>query len=150
MNNYNGSKIFNLFGNRRINLWLALAILTFCLVVINSCSSPTNQLKTIRLDYAYYNPVSLVLKDRGWLESEFEKEQIKVEWVLSLGSNKALELLNSSSIDFGSTAGAAALIGRANGNPIKAIYVYSKPEWTALVTRADTNINKVADLNTRN
>ncbi len=25
----------------------------------------------IRLDYAYYNPVSLVLKDQGWLEEEF-------------------------------------------------------------------------------
>jgi sulfonate transport system substrate-binding protein len=80
------------------------------------------------------------------LESEFSKDKIRVEWVLSLGSNKALQFLNSSSIDFGSTAGAAALIGRANGNPIKAIYVYSKPEWTALVTRADSSITKVEDL----
>jgi sulfonate transport system substrate-binding protein len=63
-----------------------------------------------------------------------------------LGSNKALELLNSKSIDFGSTAGAAALIGKANGNPIKAIYVYSRPEWTALVVRKDSPITKVEDL----
>src|SRR5581483_3490573 len=88
----------------------------------------------IRLDYAYYNPVSLVLRQQGDMEREFAKDGIKVEWVLSLGSNKALEFLNSSSIDFGSTAGSAALLARANGNPIKAIYVYSKPEWTALVT----------------
>ncbi|MEI9982457.1 MAG: ABC transporter substrate-binding protein [Aliidongia sp.] len=58
----------------------------------------------------------------------------------------ALEFLNARSLDFGSTAGAAALLGRANGNPIKTVYVYSKPEWTALVTRADTPINSVADL----
>ena len=64
----------------------------------------------------------------------------------SLGSNKALEFLNAGSIDFGSTAGAAALIGKINGNPIKSIYVYSRPEWTALVTRKDTGITKVADL----
>jgi sulfonate transport system substrate-binding protein len=38
-----------------------------------------------------------------------------------------LELLNSKSVDFGSTAGAAALIGKANGNPIKAIYVTPVP-----------------------
>jgi sulfonate transport system substrate-binding protein len=57
-----------------------------------------------------------------------------------------LEFLNAGSIDFGSTAGAAALIGKINGNPIKAIYVYSRPEWTALVTRKDTGIAKVEDL----
>lgn len=102
--------------------------------------------KKIRLDYAYYNPVSLVLKEKGWVEEEFSKDGITVEWVLSLGSNKALEFLNGRSIDFGSTAGAAALIARANSIPIKSIYVYSKPEWTALVTQKDSPIKAVQDL----
>ena len=48
----------------------------------------------ITIDYAYYNPVSLLMKDRGSLEREFEKDNIKIRWVLSLGSNKALEYLN--------------------------------------------------------
>ena len=104
------------------------------------------QVKEIRIDYATYNPVSLVLKDKGFLEKELAKDGIGVRWVQSLGSNKALEFLNAGSIDFGSTAGAAALIGRINGNPIRSIYVYSRPEWTALVTRKDTGINKVEDL----
>jgi sulfonate transport system substrate-binding protein len=104
------------------------------------------QPSTIRLDYAYYNPVSLLLKDKGWLEQELAVDGIAVQWTQSIGSNKALEFLNSGSIDFGSTAGAAALLGKINGNPIKAIYVYSKPEWTALVTRPDTGIAKVEDL----
>jgi sulfonate transport system substrate-binding protein len=103
------------------------------------------QTLTIHVDYAYYNPVSLVLKSNHWLE-EAVGPDVKVEWVQSAGSNKALEFLNARSLDFGSTAGAAALLGRANGNPIKAIYVFSKPEWTALVTRADSPINSVADL----
>ncbi|WP_227501484.1 aliphatic sulfonate ABC transporter substrate-binding protein [Synechocystis sp. PCC 7509] len=115
-------------------------------IAISSCNPNTSTLNTIRLDYAYYNPVSLVLKEKGWLEQDLAKDNIKVEWVQSLGSNKALELLNSRSIDFGSTAGAAALIGKANGNPIKSVYVYSKPEWTALVTGAKSNIQKVEDL----
>lgn len=102
--------------------------------------------ETLRLDYAYYNPLSLVLKQQGWLEKDLAQQNIKVEWVLSQGSNKALEFLNGSSIDFGSTAGAAALIGRANGNPLKAIYIYSKPEWTALCTGPDSGIKSVADL----
>ncbi|NNU49613.1 aliphatic sulfonate ABC transporter substrate-binding protein [Rhizobium sp. WYCCWR 11279] len=100
----------------------------------------------IRVDWATYNPVSLILKDEGILEKEFEKDGIKITWVQSAGSNKALEFLNAGSLDFGSTAGAAALIGRVNGNPIKSIYVYSRPEWTALVTRKDTGIAKVEDL----
>jgi len=104
---------------------------------------------TIRLDFAYYNPVSLVLKDKGLLEEEFKKDGIAIEWVQSLGSNKALEFLNAESIDFGSTAGAAALLGKINGIPIKSIYVYSKPEWTALVTRPDTGITKIEDLKGR-
>ncbi len=101
---------------------------------------------TLRMDYAYYNPVSLVLREQGLIEKEFARDGIKVEWVLSLGSNKALEFLSGSSVDFGSSAGAAALLARANGNPIKSIYVYSKPEWTALVTLKDSPIHSVADL----
>ena len=100
----------------------------------------------IRIDWATYNPVSMVLKQQGLLEKEFAKDGIGVRWVQSLGSNKALEFLNAGSIDFGSTAGSAALLGKINGNPIKSIYVYSRPEWTALVTRKDTPINKIEDL----
>jgi len=103
----------------------------------------------IRVDWATYNPVSMVLKEQGLLEKEFAGEGIGIRWVQTLGSNKALEFLNAGSIDFGSTAGAAALIGRINGNPIKSIYVYSRPEWTALVTRKDTTINKIEDLKGR-
>ncbi len=101
----------------------------------------------ITIDWATYNPVSLVLKQQGLLEREFATDKIGIRWVQSLGSNKALEFLNAGSIDFGSTAGAAALIGKINGNPIKAVYVYSRPEWTALVTLSNSPIHKVADLN---
>jgi sulfonate transport system substrate-binding protein len=105
-----------------------------------------DQPSQIRIDWATYNPVSMVLKDQGLLEKEFAKDGIGIVWVQSLGSNKALEYLNAGSIDFGSTAGSAALLGRINGNPVKSIYVFSKPEWTALVTRKDTAINKIEDL----
>src|SRR5690348_3261019 len=88
----------------------------------------------------------MVLKDKGLLEKEFAKDGIGIRWVQTLGSNKALEFLNAGSIDFGSTAGSAALVAKINGNPIKSVYVYSRPEWTALVTRKDTGITKVAEL----
>ena len=100
----------------------------------------------VRLDWATYNPLSLLLKERGYVEEALKPKGIKVHWVQSLGSNKALEFLNAGAIDIGSTAGAAALVARINGNPIKAIYAFSRPEWTALVTRKDAGITKPADL----
>ncbi len=100
---------------------------------------------TINIDWATYNPVSMVLKEKGWLEEEFKKDGIGIRWVQTLGSNKALEFLSAGSIDFGSTAGSAALVSKINGNPIKSIYVFSQPEWTALVTKSDS-IKKIEDL----
>lgn len=111
-----------------------------------AATTATAQVKEIRIDWATYNPVSIVLKQQGLLEKEFEKDGIRIRWVQTLGSNKALEFLNAGSIDFGSTAGSAALVARINGNPLKSIYVYSRPEWTALVTRKDSPITKVEDL----
>ena len=102
--------------------------------------------KELHIDWATYNPVSMLMKDKGWVEKEFAKDGITVRWVQTLGSNKALEFLNAGSIDFGSSAGSAALVSKINGNPIKSVYVYSKPEWTALVTRKDTPIKTVTDL----
>jgi sulfonate transport system substrate-binding protein len=115
-------------------------------LVLQRLARAADKPSEIRIDWATYNPVSLVLKQNGLLEKEFAKDGIGVRWVQSLGSNKALEFLNAGSIDFGSTAGSAALLGKINGNPIKSIYVYSRPEWTALVTRKDAPINKIEDL----
>jgi sulfonate transport system substrate-binding protein len=109
-------------------------------------AAAAERLATIDIDWATYNPVSLLLKNKGLLEQEFARDGVAIRWVQTLGSNKALEFLNAGSLDFGSTAGAAALVGRINGNPIKSIYVYSHPEWTALVVRKDSAIRSVADL----
>jgi sulfonate transport system substrate-binding protein len=102
--------------------------------------------KELRLDYAYYSPTSLVLRRFGWLEEDFKKDGTSVKWVLSAGSNRALEYLNGNSIDIGSTAGLAALLAKANGNPIKAPYIFSRPEWTALVVPKSSPIQSLKDL----
>lgn len=102
--------------------------------------------KKIVLDYAFYNPSSLVLKEFGWLEADLAADGVDVEWVWSAGSNKANELLRSDATDFGSTAGAAALLARANGSDIKTVYLFSQPEWTALVIPPASDITEVAGL----
>jgi len=98
----------------------------------------------VHLDYAYYSPVSLVLKHFGWLEEALP--QTKVGWVLSQGSNRSLEYLNSGGVDFASSASLSAVLSRANGSPIKSVYVYSRAEWTALVVRKDSTFTSVSDL----
>jgi len=105
-----------------------------------------NKPNEISIDWATYNPVSMLLKDKGFLEQEFAKDNIPIRWVKTVSSSNALQFLNAGSIDFGSTAGSAALVAKINGNPIKSIYTYSRPEWTALVTTKDSPISKVADL----
>jgi len=124
----------------------SLLVSAFAATLFPAAAFGADKPKTINIDWATYNPVSMLLKDRGLLEKEFAKDGISIRWVQALGSNKALEFLNAGSIDFGSTAGSAALVAKINGNPIKSIYVYSRPEWTALVTRKESAINKVEDL----
>jgi sulfonate transport system substrate-binding protein len=136
---------------RRRRPTIRLAALALAAVVLGACGTAgaSEAPDQITLDWAYYNPVSLVLKENGWVEEALADEGIAVNWVQSAGSNKALEFLNSDSVQFGSTAGAAALLGKIGGSPIKAVYAYSQPEWTALVTNGDSDIEEVEDLRGR-
>lgn len=137
--------------NKKIIIVIAIAIVLIAAALLllkfkYSRLHAQSAVTRVTLDYAYYNPVSLVLKEKKFLEEDLDKDGIKVDWVFSQGSNKSLEYLNSKSVDFGSTAGVAAFISRANGNPVKSIYVYSKPEWTALLVGKNSKITSVAEL----
>jgi len=122
----------------------ALAAIIALSALIGGHASAADALKEIRLDWATYNPVSMILKQKGcWRRNSPRTTS------LSSGCNRPgpTRRWNTSmpvSIDFGSTAGSAALVARINGNPIKSIYVYSRPEWTALVTTRDSRIATVA------
>jgi sulfonate transport system substrate-binding protein len=100
----------------------------------------------IGVDYAYYNPPSLVLKSKGWLEEALQKRGTAVDWVLSQGSNKANQFVQAGTIAFGSTAGSAAFLARANGTPLHTVFLYSRPEWTALVIAKDSPLKTLRDL----
>ncbi|SFK33438.1 aliphatic sulfonate ABC transporter substrate-binding protein [Cellulomonas sp. KH9] len=100
---------------------------------------------TLDIDFATYNPLSLVIKDQGWLE-ETLGDDVTVNWVQSAGSNKANEALRAGAVDVGSTAGSAALLARSNGSPIRTIGIYSQPEWAAIVVPEGSDVTSVADL----
>lgn len=124
-------------------MWVAL------LGFLCGTAAAEERLTELRLDYAYYSPSSLVAKRFGWVESAVAADGTRVKWVLSQGSNRALEYLNGGGVDFASTAGLAALLARANGNPVRTVYVYSRPEWTALAVSKDSPIRSVTDLKGR-
>ena len=100
---------------------------------------------TLNIDFATYNPLSLIIKDQGWLEDALG-DDVTVNWVQSAGSNKANEALRAGAIDVGSTAGSAALLARSNGSPIKVIDIYSQPNWAAILVPADSPIASVEEL----
>jgi len=99
---------------------------------------------SLNIDFATYNPLSLVIKEQGWLEDELEG--VTVTWLQSAGSNKANEALRAGAVDVGSTAGSAALLARSNGSPIQVIDLYSQPEWAAIVVPEGSAIESVDDL----
>jgi sulfonate transport system substrate-binding protein len=100
---------------------------------------------TLNIDFATYNPLSLIIKDQGWLEDELGAD-VAVNWVQSAGSNKANEALRAGAVDVGSTAGSAALLARANAAPIKTIDIYSQPNWAAIAVPAGSEITEVSEL----
>ncbi|GAA1490910.1 aliphatic sulfonate ABC transporter substrate-binding protein [Brachybacterium sacelli] len=100
---------------------------------------------SLTIDWATYNPLSLVVREQKLLEDALG-DTVEVTWVQSAGSNKANEFLRSGSADIASTAGSAALLARANGSPIKVIDIYSQPEWAALVVGEGSDITGPADL----
>lgn len=115
-------------------------------VVASAAPATVTQGGTLNIDFATYNPLSLIIKEQGWLETELAEQGVTVNWIKSAGSNKANEALRANAIDVGSTAGSAALLARSNGSPIQVIDIFSQPEWSALVIPAGSSITSVADL----
>jgi len=135
---------------------LILTVSALLAAILTSCSEDKKKqtaaavtepaLKELRLDYANWSPLSLVLRQQKFLEEEFAKDKTEIVWTFSQGSNKSMEFLRSNSTDIGSSAGIAALISFSNGNPIKTVYIASTPEWTALLTKPGSDITKVSEL----
>ena len=98
---------------RGFQLGAVLIVSVIMGVACSGAGAGGEAVEEITVDWAYYNPVSLVLKEKGWLEEELDG--VQVNWVQSAGSNKALEFLAAKSIQFGSSAGAAALLATMPG-----------------------------------
>lgn len=119
-----------------------ISVIVGALVALGVAATPAQAAqRTLNLDYANWNPLSLVIKDQGWLETDLKAIDTKANWVYSAGSAAAIQNLNANAIQLGSSAGVAAYVARANGVAIKSIAVFSQPNWAALVVKKGTTIS---------
>jgi hypothetical protein len=70
---------------------LAAAALSGC--AASETTGAGGKVKSVKLDYAYYNPVSLVLKEKKWLEDLVKKDGIGVEGerAKNMGNDKSYQ-----------------------------------------------------------
>lgn len=100
----------------------------------------------LKLDWGFYSSHTLLIKNKGWLEDAFKDVGTKITWVQSRGSNNSLEFLKVGSTDFAGSAALSAFLARANGVPLKVIYVASWGGSSIIQVRPDSPVKTVADL----
>ena len=126
---------------------ILLGVVTGLLVA--TVSSAETLPAELRVDYTPYNPLSLVLKKFHWLEDEFSADHVRIRRVFCLGSDVALDRLQSDDLDVASSASLASLLRRANGERIKAVYVFTRAEWVSIVIPRESPIDSVRELKGR-
>ncbi|MBW9060805.1 aliphatic sulfonate ABC transporter substrate-binding protein [Agrobacterium pusense] len=100
----------------------------------------------LKLDWGFYSSHTLLIKNKGWLEEAFKDVGTKITWVQSRGSNNSLEFLKVGSTDFAGSAALSAFLARANGVPLKVIYVASWGGSSIIQVRPDSPVKTVAGL----
>ena len=113
------------------------AVLVVASVAFLSPSQASAEAQKVRIAHSYIAAVPAVLREKGFLEKALAGRNVEVQWVTALGSNKTFEFLRGGSLDFGSSGGSAALVARANGNPVEVLSFVSHGELMALATLPD-------------
>ena len=122
---------------------LALAAALALLPLAGRAETPTE----VRVAYSAIEPETLIVKSKGWLESDLAARGFKVKWIESLGSNKTIEFLRGNSIDIGSTSLASAFLARANGTPLKYVFWTGRvPTGSPILVRNDSPYKNFIDL----
>src|SRR5580698_2121286 len=90
-----------------------------------------------------------VLKVKGYLEDEFKKDGVKIDWQFPRGTGPAInEGFANGQLDFASYGGLPNIVGRGAGLNTKVIAAYGSSP-TYLVARNGSGIETIADLKGR-
>lgn len=95
------------------------------------------------------NPLAVV-KAKGWLEEEFAKDNIKIEWTFFRGAGPAVnEALAAKQLDVVFLGDLASVIGKARGLPTRLIAVTGRGSNSYLAVPPGSDIKTFADLKGR-
>lgn len=88
-----------------------------------------------------------VVQSNKWLEQEFAKDGIKIEWLFFRGAGPAIaEGLAAKQLDVVFLGDLASVIGRARGLPTKYIFASGRGSNSYLATAPGVDIKNLADL----
>ena len=95
------------------------------------------------------NPLAVV-KARGWLEEEFARDGIKVEWTFFRGAGPAVnEALAAHQLDMVFLGDQASVIGRSRGLPTRLVAITGRNSNSYLAVAPGSDIKRFADLKGR-
>jgi len=113
----------------------------------NSATAGDKPQKTVRFNaVSTYVPL-MISKEKGWMEEEFAKIGVKVEWLTFQTGAAGMEALAGGHLDIGSVAPTPTITATASGVDLKAIAtvaVFSKAN--ALLVHKDSDIQTLQDL----
>jgi sulfonate transport system substrate-binding protein len=91
-----------------------------------------------------------VVKAKGWLEEEFKKDGIEIQWNFFRGAGPAVnEALANKQLDFVSLGDLAAIIGKSRGVATRLILPNSRGSHSYLATSSGSDIQSFKDLKGR-
>lgn len=133
---------------RKMIFAAVLAAVLICWV----SGSEAQEIRTINVSYVTdpFNLPTIVTRELGLLEKEFEPSGIEVRYHEITSGAKQAQAMAGGFLDFASVINSTSVIlFRAAGSPIKIISGYSKPSGAFAVVARDPAIKSVADLKGR-
>jgi sulfonate transport system substrate-binding protein len=130
-----------LFSRKRFVL-----ISTFFGLMLAVDGFATSRPAELSVDYAAYNPLSMVIRRFNWLANEFKDDHVQIRWVHSNSSMLAMNHLNSAGLDIASGGIVSAALSKAGGNRVKALYVFARSELNAILVSRDSPITSMMGL----
>lgn len=125
------------------------ATVLLLIVVATSAMAAQNSKYPAKIRFGYQPGHVLILipKIHGWLEEEFAKEGIKIEYQKFISGPPIIEAFAGGRLDFGTTGDQPAIQARANNIDLKAVSVYASGYKSyGLVVPPGSNIKTPRDL----
>lgn len=129
---------------------LATAFLLMLVLVAGiACTASAEMIKEINISYVKspFNLQVMVMKSRGMLEKEFEKDGIAVRWHGITSGAKQAQAMAAGSLDIGSVMNTTSvLLANAAGNPVRIVTGVSRPSRTFAIVAGKNGPKTIAEL----